>query len=517
MMGKQKRLEPKLFYPHVSMEARIPQNHLLRRIKEVIDFDFARSEVADLYGIRGNPSIDPAVLLKLMFLLFFEQVPSERALMEQMSYRLDWLWFCQYDLDETIPDHSVLSKARRRWGIDVFARFFQHVLRQCVEAGLVDGKLVYVDGCLIHADASMETLQPELQVVGKALYDQLEQATKDEEVSSDSNDNDDEGLSSPPSPPEDEKNDHTSTSSRPVFVSPTDPDARMTRKNGQTVLGHKEHRAVDDRCGIITATATTDASVDESHMLADVLNQHRWNTGMVESTVVADRGYGTRNVYRELYERGARPCIPHQQWGCSNNTFSTGRFIYDPKQDCYRCPAGHDLVRKGRRRKCQPGRPIRYYGDSLTCQNCPLRAKCTTNPQGRTIVRHPDQWYVEWADNCLPVSQRRRLQGRRRHLCEGSFADATNNHGYKRAHWRGGIWVEIQNLMIATTQNIRKYIRHGGDKGRGPATLRHILRFFSPYWGQEALFQVTERLITILRTILGRPASMCCIAHAQLN
>jgi len=71
--------------------------------------------------------------------------------------------------------------------------------------------------------------------------------------------------------------------------------------------------------------------------------------------------------------------------------------------------------------------------------------------------------------------------------------------------------------MIATTQNIRKYIRHGGGKGSGPSTLRNILRFFSPYWGQEVLFQVTGRLITTLRSLLGLPASICCMAHEKLN
>ena len=78
MMGKSNQLEPKLFY----------------------------------HGIRGNESVDPAVILKLMFLLFYENIKSERALMRQLSLRMDRLWFCGYDLDEKTPDHSVISKAR---------------------------------------------------------------------------------------------------------------------------------------------------------------------------------------------------------------------------------------------------------------------------------------------------------------------------------------------------------------------------------------------------------------------
>lgn len=115
MMGKAKHLEPKLFYINISLDGRIPQDHCLRRIRNSVDFGFVRQEVAKRYGVRGHPSIDPVVLLKLMFLLFFENVKSERELMAQMPYRLDWMWFCDYDFDESIPHHSVLSKARRRW------------------------------------------------------------------------------------------------------------------------------------------------------------------------------------------------------------------------------------------------------------------------------------------------------------------------------------------------------------------------------------------------------------------
>lgn len=98
MMGTQKQTEPKLFYHGVSLNRRIPDGHPLRKIDSLVDFDFIRSKVADLYGKVGNPSVDPAVILKLMFLAYYEDVNSERALMEQLPLRLDWLWFCGYDI-----------------------------------------------------------------------------------------------------------------------------------------------------------------------------------------------------------------------------------------------------------------------------------------------------------------------------------------------------------------------------------------------------------------------------------
>jgi transposase len=83
-----------------------------------------REEVAHCYGTSGNESVDPEVILKMMFLLFFDDIASERELMEVIGERLDYLWFLDYALDEKVPDHSVLSKARARRGKEVFESLF---------------------------------------------------------------------------------------------------------------------------------------------------------------------------------------------------------------------------------------------------------------------------------------------------------------------------------------------------------------------------------------------------------
>ena len=165
MMGKLQNAEPKLFYHGIRLESRIPQGHPLRKIKQLIDFSFLRARVEHLYGKNGNISVDPAVILKLIFLLFYENVKSERALMEHLPLRLDWLWFCGYDLDDQTPDHSVISKARRRWGSDVFAEFFAAILQQCIDAGLVDGQTIHIDSSMISANASKDTIKPQLKLL----------------------------------------------------------------------------------------------------------------------------------------------------------------------------------------------------------------------------------------------------------------------------------------------------------------------------------------------------------------
>jgi transposase len=88
MIGDKQKLQPKLFYHSINLEHRIPDNHPLRKIDRVVDFNFVRREVQSLYGTNGNKSVDPIVILKLMFLLFFENVSSERALMSHATVRI---------------------------------------------------------------------------------------------------------------------------------------------------------------------------------------------------------------------------------------------------------------------------------------------------------------------------------------------------------------------------------------------------------------------------------------------
>jgi transposase len=154
MMGRQPDYQNNLFITGFHLEKRIRKDHPLRKIDEKIDFDFIYKEVEDTYGQKGNVSVPPPVILKMMLLLVLYNIRSERELMTTIPERLDWLWFLGYDLDDEIPNHSVLSKARARWGVAAFKSFFERIVYQCVQQGLVDGRKLFTDTSLIDADAS---------------------------------------------------------------------------------------------------------------------------------------------------------------------------------------------------------------------------------------------------------------------------------------------------------------------------------------------------------------------------
>jgi transposase len=102
--------------------------------------------------------------------MFFEDVRSERRLMEVASDRLSVRCYLGYDLHESLPDHSSLSRIRERYGLSVFRRFFERIVEECFEAGLVWGEELYFDATKVKADASLDSTR------SRSLLENLERS-----------------------------------------------------------------------------------------------------------------------------------------------------------------------------------------------------------------------------------------------------------------------------------------------------------------------------------------------------
>jgi transposase len=451
MMGHQESFQPKLFYQQINLDQRVPETHILRKIQEKIDFDFIYGEVKDTYGDNGNVSIPPPVILKMMLLLVFYNVRSERELMDTIPLRLDWLWFLGYDLDSEVPNHSVLSKARARWGVEAFKNFFERIVWQCVEAGLVDGSKIFMDSSLVDANASNNSVldTQSLKIHLRKNYEKLEERL--EEVEED-----------------------TGSSRRYVkknsrYMSTTDPDAAIVNR-GKPKLSYQVHRAVDVRSEVITATETTAGDVNEAHVMVPLLESHHVNTGRGAETVVADSKYGTIDNFLACHDRGLKAHIPDLREASVKRTekpkiFSEGQFQYDPDSDTYRCPAGNRLKPKSLHMNRQSRD---YAAPKKVCGACDLREQCTKNKSGRTIKRPLRQEELDRMREASRSAKARRDIKTRQHLMERSFARG-ERYGYDRARWRGLWRVQIQEYLIAAVQNIEVLFRYGAQPKRGLA------------------------------------------------
>src|ERR1700747_3818210 len=92
MMGSRNR-QKQLWSYRVHLDKRVRSDHPLRKFHELLKLDFVRGEVANFYGTKGNVSEDPAVIMKMMLLLFLDNVRSERELMRIIPERLGYILF----------------------------------------------------------------------------------------------------------------------------------------------------------------------------------------------------------------------------------------------------------------------------------------------------------------------------------------------------------------------------------------------------------------------------------------
>jgi transposase len=437
MMGRQaKGRQLKMFYQGLGLEQRVRPNHPLRQVKRLVDFDFIYQEVAPTYGVNGNVSVPPPVILKLMLLLVFYNVRSERELMATLPERLDWLWFINFDLDDEVPDHSVLSKARSRWGTAAFKQFFERIVCQCVAAGLVDGAKIFMDSSLIQADASnhsilaLDSLESQLNRHYQELEARLEDLGEDGKGKGQLN---------------------------KTHLSTTDPDASLVSKGKvRSQLSFKAHRAVDEKAEVITATAVTSGAVNEGHLLPQLIEQHNENTRSQVEVVVADSQYGTIKNYLECHDRGLKAHLsPFKDGQNRNGKFSDEAFSYDPEDDVYLCPGGQRLPRRRydrHREACQ------YQGPAKLCKACALRQQCTGAKRGRTLWRHLRHEEIRLMRDRAQSFRSKRDLRTRQHLMERSFARAVR-YGFKRARWRRLWRVQIQEYLTAAIQNIMILVR----------------------------------------------------------
>jgi IS5 family transposase len=388
------------------------------------------------------------VILKMMLLLALYNVRSERELMDTLPMRLDWLWFLGYDLDSEVPNHSVLSKARARWGVEAFRRFFERVVWQCVEGGLVDGRKIFVDASLVDADTSNNSVvdTESLKIHLRGVYERLEGRLAE---------------------PQESTNRWRLYEKNNRYISTTDPDAAIVNR-GKAKLCYQVHRAVDGRSEVITATETTAGDVNEAHLMVGLLESHHANTGRGAETVVGDSKYGTVENFLACQDLGVRAHIPDLGEYATKRTeklkiFSEEEFQYDSQSDTYRCPAGNRLKPKSLHLNRQSRD---YAAPKKVCGACRIREQCTRNKSGRTIKRHLRQEELDRMRETSRSAWAKRDIKTRQHLMERSFARGTW-YGFDRARWRRLWRVQIQEYLIAAIQNIEVLLRLGEQPKKG--------------------------------------------------
>jgi transposase len=447
-----KQKESKLFY-NFSLSSRIPKDHFLRKIEEAVDFNFIYKLAKPYYSNVGQPGIDPVVLLKMMLIGYFYDITSERKLAQELTVNLAFMYFLGYDIDEETPNHSVLSKARKRFGTKLFEEFFERVVEQCKSNGLIQAEKAFIDSSLVTADASLASVVDcDQKVVLKRTPKQYLKIVE-ETNPSDDKENHDKNVPNkiPPKLPKNK-----------TSFSTTDPDASIIRyKNMPTKLAYKQHISADGGPPrVITACATTSANVADEHMLPHLISKAHEKHDILPNEVGADTKYGTADNYRFLLESGIKPSVPHHAGTNTKGLWPKHKFTYDKEKDQYTCPAGHVLKNNGFMKK---ERKFIYRASPHDCNNCEHHKACTSSPAGRSVTRHVHESALEKAKEYLETEQAKSTIRERGTIVEVVFACEKKDLGLQRAKFRGITSVSIQSLLTATAYNLKKLVKYSRD------------------------------------------------------
>jgi transposase len=470
----------------VSLDDLVPESKFYRHLEAKLNLSFVRDWTKDLYAERGRPSIDPVVFFKLQLVMFFEGIRSERQLIATASLNLAHRWYLGYALDEALPDHSSLTRIRQRLGVDVFQRFFEKVVDLCQEAGLVWGRELYVDATKVEANAGIPSLVP------RFYYDAMTHvadlfADEADDAAPPADPDQPPGIVHLPIDPE-----RVSTANDPPWrlleerrldphrhaawgyertsawrVSPTDPDATPMRTKHGTALGYHDHYVVDGgKARVILAALVTPADVMENVPLQDLLWRVCFRRKLRPRHVTGDTTYGTTENIVALEDASIRAFFPLPDFDRRTPYYGPSRFTYDAQRDAYRCPQGQPLPR---RKTKYTEAVVLYRADAAICNACPMKSACTGSDRGRMIHRSLYADYLERVRSYHATEAYQKAMRKRQVWVEPLFAEAKEWHGLRRLRLRGLRNANIQGLLIATGQNLKRLLAATGwGRRNGP-------------------------------------------------
>ncbi len=428
----------------VTLEELMPQEHFLRDLDKFIDFDFIYDNVADLYSNTGRPSIDPVVMIKMLLIGYIYGIDSERKLEQGLTVNIAYRWFLGIDFDERVPDHSTISQLRHRKfdGTTVFRDVFDEIVRKCIEAGLIDGKLLLTDSTHIRANARND-LREVIEVPDTPTEYMQKLDREAYEL----------GLIKEPV-------EYDTAKTKEVTKSITDPECGLMKRPGKPIGFHYlDHQTCDSKYGIITDVFVTAGNVHDSTPHTARLKYQIDKFDLKTEAICADASYDSGEVYDSMLKLNIKTFIPERSRSGTPNyesEFDPKNFTYCETEDKIICPAGNELTFSTYRKK---DRRKRYSAGKSDCKECPHKNPCignSKNPRNVDRSLHEEARSVQRKNlNSPEYNAAMRL---RQIWCEGNFSHQKERHNLRRTRKRGIERVTEQCLLSACALNLKRLV-----------------------------------------------------------
>jgi transposase len=438
MMGKQDNQIQMIF---LDIDSMIPENHLLRQIKNCVNFDFIYEKAAPFYSNVGRKSIDPVVLIKMLLIGYLYGIKSERRLEEEVSLNLAYRWFCDLDLMQRVPDHSTFSQNRRRRFQDslFFRELFNEIVLQCIEKNLVGGEIAVADGSFLPANISLQSSVEKIETVRQSSIHYLDELENE--------------MSKLPGYQEPQPKEVV----KRTLKSTTDPDCAYINQKRKKGLGYLTEMTVDTSCGIITGVDCYPANHRESDIILDHV-KYQQNTLAVEMKKIAlDGGYDIGAVHRGLELLGIDGYTAIRIY--QNNALKKG-FEYDPDLDSFICEMNKELTFNRLVYKKSSLNYYRLYTRARKkCEGCPQLKKCEID-KGSIRINASGNYPAFYRNRQkYGTPEYLKVMRLRKIWAEGTFSALKREHNLKMIRKRGLHRATEECLLSATALNLKRLVK----------------------------------------------------------
>mgnify|MGYP002747419336 FL=1 len=463
----------------------IPQDNLLRRINDLVDFSFIQKELMDKYcQHNGRMAESPVMMFKYLLLKTIYDI-SDVDVVERSRYDMSFKYFLGMTPENTdIINPSSLCKFRklRLKDKDLLNLLIGKTVEIAIEKGIIKSRTIIVDathtGSRSNPYSPIEILRLRSKQLRKSLYES-DESVKDNLPPKNTHDELEHELDytkelldvagSNPTLAEVPKIKERINMLKEVladiedhYVTSKDEDARIGHKNEEDAFfGYKTHIAMSDE-RIITAATVTSGEKGDGPQLEELVEQSRQN-GMVVETVVGDTAYsGKDNITLSNDENNGFELVARLHPTISNGVRKDeDRFDFNKDAGMFVCPAGHMAIRKARQGKKGQGtnQTLVFFFDVDRCRTCSKRKGCYKDgAKSKTYsVQIKSEEHQQHAD--FEKTEEFRTKAKVRYKIEAKNSELKNVFGYDRADSYGLDCMRMQGAMVIFAANIKRILR----------------------------------------------------------
>ena len=462
-------------------EAVIPKDNMLRRIKELVSFDFVYEELrAEYCHDNGRNAVDPIIMFKYLLLKIIYDI-SDLDVVERSRYDMSFKYFLDIAPEDEVINPSSLTKFRkmRLKNANLLDLLVNKTVEIAIEKGIIKSKAIIVDSTHTRSrynqKSPTEILIEASKQLRKSVY-KIDEAMKAQFPKKIDNGNLEDQMEYCKGLIQVVKSNKV-LSSYPVviskinilneileddvinLISTNDSDAKIGHKTSDTsFFGYKTHIAMTEE-RIITAAIITSGEKSDGKQLKTLIEKSK-KTGMEIDTVIGDKAYSEReNIEYACSEK-------LQLVSKLNSSITQGirkkedEFIFNKDAGMYVCKAGHMAFRKIMENRDERRNPrITYDFNINKCRVCAIRKGCYKEGATRKTYSETIKSHIHIEQEMFQESNFFKLKVKERYKIEAKNSELKHRHGYDIASSSGLVGMELQGAITIFAVNLKRILK----------------------------------------------------------